>query len=43
MIWKAELLSTFETAVCECWNLSDKYSCDNDIKQLWTRRAVRII
>ena len=33
---KVELLSTFTTAVCESWNVSDKYTWDNagDLKQL---------
>ena len=26
---KVELISTFTTAVCESWNVSDKYSWDN--------------
>ena len=32
-----ELISTFTTAVCESWNVSDKYTWDNaagDLKQL---------
>ena len=33
---KVELISTFTTAVCESWNVSDKYTWDNagDLKQL---------
>ena len=33
---KVELISTFTTAVCETWNVSDKYTWDNagDLKQL---------
>ena len=33
---KVELISTFTTAVCESWNVSDKYTWDNvgDFKQL---------
>ena len=35
-VGKAELISTFTTAVCESWNVSDKYTWDNarDLKQL---------
>ena len=35
-VGKVELISTFTTAVCESWNLSDKYTWDNsgDLKQL---------
>ena len=35
-IGKVELTSTFTTAVCESWNVSDKYTLDNavDLKQL---------
>ena len=29
MIGKVELISTFTTAVCENWNVSDKYTQDN--------------
>ena len=44
-VGKVELISTFTTAVCESWNVSDKYSWDNagDLKQLSTRLSVRII
>ena len=28
-IGKVELISTFTTAVCESWNVSDKYTWDN--------------
>ena len=33
---KVELISTFTTAVCKSWNVSDKYIWDNagDLKQL---------
>ena len=33
---KVELISTFTTAVCKSWNVSDKYTWDNagDLKQL---------
>ena len=33
---KVELISTFSTAACESWNVSDKYTWDNagDLKQL---------
>ena len=36
MVGKVELISTFTTAVCESWNVSDKYTSDNagDLKQL---------
>ena len=36
MVRKVELISTFTTAVCESWNVSDKYTWDNagDLKQL---------
>ena len=35
-VGKVELISTFATAVCESWNVSDKYTWDNagDHKQL---------
>ena len=35
-VGKIELISTFTTAVCENWNVSDKYTWDNagDHKQL---------
>ena len=35
-VGKVELISTFTTAVCESWNVSDKYTWDNagDLKQL---------
>ena len=35
-VGKVELISTFTTAVCESWNMSDKYTGDNvgDLKQL---------
>ena len=35
-VGKVELVSTFTTGVCECCNVSDKYTWDNagDLKQL---------
>ena len=35
-VGKVELISTFTTAVCESWNVSDKYTWDNagDLKEL---------
>ena len=35
-VGKVELISTFTTAVCESWNVSDKYTLDNagGLKQL---------
>ena len=35
-VGKVELISTFTTAVCESWNVTDKYNWDNagDLKQL---------
>ena len=35
-VGKVELISTFTTAVCESWNVSDKYTWDKagDLKQL---------
>ena len=35
-VGKVELISTFTPAVCESWNVSDKYTWDNaeDLKQL---------
>ena len=35
-VGKIELISTFTTAICESWNMSDKYTWDNagDLKQL---------
>ena len=35
-VGKVELISTFTTAVCESWNVSDNYTWDNagDLKQL---------
>ena len=46
MVGKVELISTFTTAVCESWNVSDKYTWDNagDLKQLsMDQPSVRII
>ena len=36
MVGKVELISTFTAAICESWNVSDKYTWDNagDLKQL---------
>ena len=36
MVGKVELITTFTTAVCEMWNMRDKYTWDNagDLKQL---------
>ena len=36
MVGKIELISTFTTAVCESWNVRDKYTWGNagDLKQL---------
>ena len=28
-VGKVELISTSTTVVCESWNVSDKYTCDN--------------
>ena len=35
-VGKVELISIFTTAVCESWNVSDKYTWDNagDLKQI---------
>ena len=35
-VGKVELMSTFTTAVCESWNVSNKYTWDDagDLKQL---------
>ena len=35
-VMKVELISTFTTAVCESWNVSDRYTWNNagDLKQL---------
>ena len=35
-VGKVELISTFTTDVCESWNVSNKYTCDNagDLKHL---------
>ena len=35
-VGKIELISTFTTAVCKSWNVSDEYTWDNagDLKQL---------
>ena len=36
-VGKVDLISTFTTAACESWNVSDKYTWDNagDLKQLF--------
>ena len=41
-VGKVELISTFTTAVCESWNVSDKYTWDNagDLKQLSMDRTL---
>ena len=41
-VGKVELIPTSTTAVCETWNVSDKYTWDN-VGHSWTRLAVRII
>ena len=35
-VGKVELISTFTTAVCKSWNVSDKYTWDNagDLKKI---------
>ena len=44
---KVELILTFMTAVCESWNVSDKYTLGIMLEILcnssWTRLSVRII
>ena len=42
-VGKVELISTFTTAVCENWNVSDKYAWDDtgDFKQLSMDHALR--
>ena len=45
-VGKVELISTFTTAVCKSWNVSDKYTWDNagDLKNYpLTRLSVRTI
>ena len=41
-VGKIELISTFTTAVCESWNVIDKYTWDNagDLKQLSTDQTL---
>ena len=41
-VGKVELISTFTTAVCESWNVNDKYTWDNagDHKQLSMGRTL---
>ena len=42
-VGKVELISTFTTAVCENWNVSDKYTWDNGGDNYpWTRLSMRI-
>ena len=43
MVGKVKLMSTFTTAVCESWNVSDKYTWDNagDHKQLSIDQTLR--
>ena len=33
-VGKVELISTFATAVCQSWNVSDKYTWDNHLEIL---------
>ena len=45
MVGKVELISTFATVVCECWNVIDKYTWDDagDLNNSpWTTFAVRV-
>ena len=45
-VGKVELISNFTTAVCESWNLSDKYTWDNAgilNNCPWTRLSLKII
>ena len=44
-VGKVELISTFTTAVCESWNVSDKCTWDNagDLNYPYTRLSVRTI
>ena len=41
-VGKVELISTFTTALCKSWNVSDKYTLDNagDLKQLSTDQTL---
>ena len=41
-VGKVEVISTFTTAVCESWNVSNKYTWDNagDLKQLSMDQAL---
>ena len=41
-VGKVELIPTFTTAVCESWNVSDKYTWDNagNLKQLSMDQAL---
>ena len=41
-VGKVELILTFTTAVCESWNVSDKYTWDDtgDLKQLSTDQTL---
>ena len=42
-VGKVEFISTFTTAVCESWNVGDKYTWDNagDLKQLSMDQTLR--
>ena len=43
-VGKVELISTFTTAVCESWKVSDKYTWDNaeDLKELRSGKNSKI-
>ena len=43
-VGKVELIPTSTTAVCESWNVSDKYTWDNagDLKQLSMDQTLRL-
>ena len=42
-VGKVELISTFTTAVCESWNVSEKYTWDNAVNNYpWTRPSLTI-
>ena len=42
-VGKVEIISTFTTAVCESWNVTDKYTWDNagHLKQLSMDQTLR--
>ena len=44
-VGKVELISTFTTAVCESWNVSNKYTWDNagDLKRLSMDQTIGVI